>query len=130
MLNYTVHQKADAKPEGPSDIGTRFVKDGFSWPAFYLTVFWLLWHRIWLAFFCISAAYLLLAILVGAAKLPSGLSVLLLLLLSFWVGLEGNNLWRSALARRGYREIADVAADSIDEASYRFFSHGHQGEHG
>ena len=25
-----------------------FVKDGFSWPAFFLPILWILWHRLWL----------------------------------------------------------------------------------
>ena len=39
---YTVHLLDDA-----SDDGLVLVKEGFSWPAFFVAVPWALFHRMW-----------------------------------------------------------------------------------
>ena len=46
MRFYSVHA-----PPGEPDLKDRFrfIKDGFSWPALFVPVFWMLWHRLWLA---------------------------------------------------------------------------------
>ena len=41
---YTAHVRG----RGGVDADIVFVKDGFSWPAFFFTAVWALWHRLWL----------------------------------------------------------------------------------
>ena len=50
MQTYTFHLPRDARP-GDADALERadLVKDGFSWGAFFFTVLWFFWHRLWLA---------------------------------------------------------------------------------
>ena len=43
------------------------------------------------------------------------------LLTALLLGFEGNNLLRWTLARRGYEEIGEVAADTPRAAEMRFF---------
>ena len=45
MRAYTVHAPPD-EPAAPERFA--FVKDGFSWPALFVPILWILWHRLWL----------------------------------------------------------------------------------
>jgi hypothetical protein len=102
--------------------GTIFVKDGFSWPAFFIPLLWLIWHRLWLA---LVAYLVVVAGLSGIGYLsgfPDILSTMLGLLVNVFFGLDGNNLRRRSLARRGYHEVADIVASDREEAAWRYFS--------
>ena len=46
MRYYTVHAPAGESEARRS--ASLFVKDGFSWPAFFVPLLWILWHRLWL----------------------------------------------------------------------------------
>ena len=41
---YTAHVRGRGR-EPTSDVV--LVKDGFSWPAFFFSLIWALWHRLW-----------------------------------------------------------------------------------
>ena len=45
MRYYSVHAP-DGEFDSPEDFV--FVKDGFSWPALFVPILWILWHRLWL----------------------------------------------------------------------------------
>ena len=125
MLTYTAHRRVDTILPDQVDDGSDlvFIKDGFSWPGFLIPFFWMIWHRLWLPL----AGYLVAVALLALAgqvvfSLPDGLMASLGLLANLFVGLEGNNFRRSALAKRGFEEIADIVAENREEASYRFFA--------
>ena len=96
-----------------------FVRDGFSFVAFLFPPLWLLWHRLW-----IEAAIAFAALLAGAAlERVTGLGLaapLLSLLVSIFVGLEGNALRIAALRRRGWSDAAIVEADDVTDAETRY----------
>lgn len=120
MLTFTAHRKAEVLSHDEAADGVIFVKDGFSWPAFLVPFVWLIWHRLWRA---LGGYILAVAGLAGVgylAGLPEGLGTSLGLLLNLYMGLEGNNLRRKALARRGYQEVADIVAGDGEEAAWRF----------
>ena len=122
MRTFTAHRKAELLREDEAASGVLFVKDGFSWPAFLIPFVWLIWHRLW---FWLAGYVVLAAALAGigyAAGFPDNLGTMLGLLANCYFGLEGNNMRRNALTRRGYVEVADVVADSSDEAAWRFFA--------
>ena len=58
MRIYTAHRKTEYLREEDADRAVLFVRDGFSWFAFFIPFFWLIWHRLWLAL----AVYLVLAV--------------------------------------------------------------------
>ena len=122
MATYTVHQP----PLGSGTVAAEpyrfvFVRDGFSWWAFLLTPFWMLWHRLWL----VLAIYLVLSAALDAGLRALGASVLTLvlagLLISFLAGLEAGTLRRFKLARRHWRNIGVVTGDCLEDAERRFF---------
>jgi hypothetical protein len=98
-----------------------FIRDGFSLLAFLLPPLWLLWHRLWIA------AALALGVLVLAAGLPhlTGFAIaapLLWLLVSLFVGLEGNALRIAALSRRGWLSWGVVEAGNLDDADTHYIA--------
>jgi hypothetical protein len=98
---------------------TAFVRDGFSWLGFLLPPLWLLWHRLWIE---AALAFVAMAVLsVLAERLNLGLAgSLLSLLVSLYVGLEGQALRIAALRRRGWREWGVVEAGRLDDADMRY----------
>ncbi|HLF21444.1 MAG TPA: DUF2628 domain-containing protein [Aestuariivirga sp.] len=117
MAIYSVHSRPGAPAED-----SIFVKEGFAWAAFFFTLLWALWHRMWIvAAVAFSATA---AIAAAASWLALGdLTVnLASLAVSLILGFEGNDLRRWSLARRGCREIGMAAGRDLGEAELRFFA--------
>ena len=98
-----------------------FVKDGFSWPALFVPILWILWHRLWLAL-----VWYIVFVLVVA-----------------WTGrlVERRRRGRGGLSRhpaacaggattsaaprsqnRGWEEVGASFGRNLDEAEARFFA--------
>jgi hypothetical protein len=117
MRHYTVHLRRHGLDP---DRDLVLVKEGFSWPAFFFSLLWALWHRLWLVagiFFLVQLAMsLILAVWTPDPVAAIGMSVGTALILAY----AANDLWRWALERLGFVETAVVAADSRDDAERRF----------
>ncbi|WP_108880232.1 DUF2628 domain-containing protein [Anderseniella sp. Alg231-50] len=124
MLTYTAHSKQDPPQQDHAEDtkGVVFVKDGFSWPAFFIPFFWMLWHRLWLPLVGYLVAVGLVVLAGYAFSWPDNLTSGMGILVNLFAGLEGNNFRRRALAKRGFEEVADIVAGNGEEASYRFFT--------
>jgi hypothetical protein len=110
----------EAPPGASAASGEELVvlRDGFSFLGFLFPPLWLLWHRLW-----VEAAMAFAVLLgVGAVERLGGLAISapLSLLVSIFVGLEGNGLRISAWRRRGWLEAAVVDARSEDDAETRY----------
>jgi len=97
-----------------------FVKEGFCWPALFVPILWLIWHRLWL----VLVGYLAVsfALLSVAETLAQPVAATLLILFGFLVGLEANNLRRWTLERRGYHFLGVADGELLSDAEYRFFA--------
>jgi len=122
MRIYTVHEPPARRPDsrsGPENF--LFVRDGFYFWAFLFGPLWLLYRRLWLVFL----GYVVLMAAVGfalhALKIAGPNASFVHLLLSLLVGLEAATLWRWTLRRRGWRELAVIAAPNMEAAERRFF---------
>jgi hypothetical protein len=118
MAIYTVHRRAVAADDPV------FVKDGFSWPAFIFTLFWLVYKRMWIVAAIVAAAMIAtsqLAEMSGNAELTRTLTGLIIGLI---LGFEGNDLLRWSLARRGYGEIDVVQGSDLEEAELKHVMDG------
>jgi hypothetical protein len=98
---------------------TAFVRDGFTWLGLLVPPLWLAWNRLWieaaLAFIVMGALSML------GQRLGLGLAgSLLSLLVSLYVGLEGQGLRIAALRRRGWHEWGVVQAGQLDDADLRY----------
>lgn len=115
---FTVHERA-AAPDPAERI--LLVREGFCWGAFVFHLFWLCYHRLWLA----ASLYLGLLVALGAAEeglgLPATSLGALQLLLQLLLGYAGHDLKRHALTRKGYTLIGVVSGDSAITAERRYY---------
>jgi hypothetical protein len=118
---YTVHARAEPLSSLKALDETRFVKDGFSWPAFFFSWLWLAAKRMWIVLALFVALQLLAAAFAAAIAAPFWFTWAFGFGVSLFLGLEGNALYRWSLARRGYREVALEAGSSPAEAEDRYF---------
>ena len=128
MIVFTVHEPAEASglPAEPAlERADKlvFIKDGFAWLAAfpYTAVFWLLSHRLWGISVCYLASMAAIAGIVYAFPLSKSLGWLSMAAVHLLLGLEGNNLRRRALARRGYRMLGTTTGRTTEECERRFF---------
>ncbi len=95
------------------------IRDGFSWPGLLVPPLWLAWHRLWLE---AILAFLAVAAFSGLAEAwgtgPAG--ALPGLLVSLYVGLEGQAMRIAALRRRGWQDAGVVEADRSETADLRY----------
>ena len=123
MPTYTVHapppRRGDKAAEPERFV---FVRDGFHFWAFVLAPFWLLAHRLWLAFI----GYLVVTSLIGGlfywVDAPYSLEFFGSLALALLVGFEAASLWRWTLARRGWQTLGFVVGDDVETAERRFYA--------
>jgi hypothetical protein len=118
MRIYSVHERAGRPVDGA---GVVFVREGFSWAALFLTVFWLGYRRLWLALVLYVAASAGIAFLGEALGLSGEARLVLAIALQILLAAEANDIRRWTLARRGYREIGLASGGNIDEAERDFF---------
>lgn len=123
MQVFTVHYRSEAAASrGGLAEDALFVKEGFSWPAFLIPVFWLIYKRMW----WVLAGYILVQTVMtgiaGFVGLGEGAAFLCSLALNLILGFEGNDLYRWSLHRRRYRLGAIVTGSGLEEAEHRFFS--------
>jgi hypothetical protein len=97
------------------------IRDGFAFLAFLVPPLWLLWHRLWIEAALAFAASIALTALGEQAGLGFT-GAALSLLVSIFVGLEGQALRVNALRRRGWREWGVVQAGSPAEAEIRYLA--------
>src|SRR6266446_4704743 len=98
-----------------------FIRDGFSLWAFLLAPFWMLRHRLWLAF--LGYVVVALALLVGLRLIaaPPTLTIVVSALLALLVGFEAATLRPFTLSRRGWKNVGIVVGDDLESAERRFF---------
>jgi hypothetical protein len=115
---YTVHQRTWS--DSP-DRDAVFVREGFSWGAFFFSFAWALRHRMWLEALVLLALALALLALAKVLAVDDVLVEAVGLAFSAWIGFEANDWRRGALRRKGYADAGVVAAASPELAEHRFF---------
>ncbi|SEQ51773.1 Protein of unknown function [Faunimonas pinastri] len=124
MKIFTIHTPPGTTGDVPLSAGeaerVRFVKDGFSWPAFFFGFLWFLWHRLWLGLL----GYVVYLVLLGVlAQFTGGFGgILIAFLAKLFLGFQANEIRRWSLRRRGWRETGGIAAGSLGEAEVRYFA--------
>ncbi|RAZ91577.1 DUF2628 domain-containing protein [Mesorhizobium hawassense] len=106
-------------PAGNKAEDIRFVRDSFTWLGFLVSPLWLAWNRLWIE---AVLAFVVMAVLsaVGERLGLEWAGSMLSLLVSLYVGFEGQGLRIAALRRRGWREWGVVAAANLSEAEMRY----------
>ena len=123
MPTYTVHEPhplADTLDERATRLV--FVKEGFAWLGFLVPLIWLLYNRLWrevLILIVIFAASMALVSYAGGNTTASGW---VMLLINIVFGFEARNIFRRALARKGYEVIGVVTGRDLEDSERRFLS--------
>ena len=112
----TVYAVQAAGTDEASLMKARFVKEGFSKPAFVFAQLWLLYHRMWLAlaiWIALEVAFFLLVF----PHVTGGVAAMVDILARLFLGFEGNRLRLKRAAA-----VEDVVeARDLDEAEIIFF---------
>jgi hypothetical protein len=121
---FTVHA-----PPGATDAEEQavFIKDGFSWPAFFFPLFWLLYHRMWLEFAVVIALVIALEIALGALGLKEAALVAACVGFNLLFAFEANDLRRARLDRKGWRRLGLAAGRGLSDAELDFYRAGSHG---
>jgi hypothetical protein len=121
MAIFTVHIPPTAAGARPEPERIVFLRDGFSWPAFFFGPFWLVWRRAWLAAGLWTLLLVIVALIAWKLRVPRDAMSWAGLALAAWLGFEGVRLVAWSLARRGYVERDIVVGDDVEEAEEVFF---------
>ena len=130
MRFYTLHVPA-IKPKGVlpdggwlnhriADMGP--IKEGFCWPAFFFSLFWILWHRLWLTALGLVVINLTVSFLVFQSGANQAVSIIVSFCIAFLLGFIGNDLRRAELEWRGFRERGIVLARTSEAAVRRYLT--------
>jgi hypothetical protein len=121
MTIYAVHTPPNPR-ENVAAAADRcaFVRDGFSWGAFFFGPLWLLRHRSWFALAGWIAAVLALWAASYWLGLSDGLAFLCWVVIALFLGLEGGMLRSAALRRRGF-DLADIVSSDRRHGAERIF---------
>jgi hypothetical protein len=99
-----------------------FVREKFSWTALIFAPLWLLWHRLWLGLLGWLVAVIIIGLVAWVLMLDQTTASIAGFIPSLVVALEGTELRRMKLQRRGYRYAGVVVAQDLEDAERRFFT--------
>lgn len=119
MKAFTVHMPPDLTGDAAVERAV-FIKDGLCWPALYIPLLWLLWHRMWL----VLIAYLIAVMAIGAVQIfaGAGAAAIILIVFGFFFAAEANNARRWSLRRRGWTQAGEAFGRDREEAEIRYFT--------
>ncbi|MEM4385246.1 MAG: DUF2628 domain-containing protein [Candidatus Anstonellales archaeon] len=100
------------------------VKNGFSWPGFFFTLWWLAYKKMWAEFALYLAVVILMPFVISAVGMPTEsiavFNTIFGISLSIALGLYGNKRYAKHLIKKGYVKIGEIVANSKDDAVYNF----------
>ena len=128
MPVYTVHAPVSDGADLAATDRFVFARDGFHFWAMIFGVFWLAWHRLWLAL--IGWIVVMVAVDVGLPALGVGRGAIFAInmLLALLLGFEAASLKRWTYSRRKWRMLDIVVADDQEAAERRFFDRWTEGQ--
>jgi hypothetical protein len=116
MKIFTAH-----RPPQTSQEEAVFIKEGFSWPAFFFPVIWLVLKRLWFSLIIYLLVLALIFALASRLSFSDTSVFILVLALNLLLGMEGNERRRRALARRGFIEEGPFVGEDLQEAELKYF---------
>jgi hypothetical protein len=121
VTTYSVYEASNP----PANLAERaerlaFVKEGFSWPAFFVPFFWLIYHRMWIELVLLTVLLVALQFAFGLDQRGEALVGWVSLAVSILFAFEANDLRTAALERRGYKLAGVTSGDSRDDAELSF----------
>jgi hypothetical protein len=117
MNTYTVHLRRHGLDP---DHDVVLVKEGFSWPAFFLSFLWALWHRLWLAAALIMAAQISISSCIHFLRPDPLTQAAVVLGVATIIGYLANDYRQEKLAQLGYAVDGVVSGLNKDHALRRY----------
>ena len=117
MKTYTVHLRRHGLDP---DRDVVLVKEGFCWPAFFLSILWALWHRLWLAAALILAANIVLGIGIYFLRPDPVTQTAVALGIAAIIGYLANDYRQARLAQLGYAVDGVVSGLNKEHALRRY----------
>jgi hypothetical protein len=99
-----------------------FVKEGFSWPALFVPLLWLLYHRMWIEFVVLALIYVALQVAFGTEAQGQAFAAWASLAVGVLFAFEANDLRGAALERKGYRLAGVASGRDRTDAERSFFT--------
>ena len=96
------------------------IKEGFCWPAFFFSIFWTLWHRLWIVTLGLVAANLVISVLVFRIGTNEAVTIVVSFSIALMLGFMGNDFLRSKLRKHGYTERSLVMGRTAEAAVRRY----------
>lgn len=121
MPVYTVHAPLSAGADLRSTDRFVFVRDGFHLWAAVFGVFWLAWHRLWLALIGWIIAVTVVDVVLSTLGVGGGTMLFANVMLELLLGFEAASLERWSYSRGKWRELDIVVGDDRDAVERRFF---------
>lgn len=121
MAIFTVHVPPTPPGVAPAPENIMFLREGFNYFAFVFGPFWLLYKRAWIAAAGWTVLLTIIGLLAWKLRVPREAISWMPLVLSTWLGFEGDRLIAWTIARRGYNESDVVIAEDADEAEALYF---------
>ena len=103
------------------------IKEGFCWPAFFFSLLWTLWHRLWLVALGLVAANLVISVLVFQSGANEAVTIVISYSIALMLGFMGNDFRRSKLEKHGYTERG-LVMDRTAEAAVRRYLEARTGD--
>jgi hypothetical protein len=116
MKIFTAHRPPQASQEEAV-----FIKEGFSWPAFFFPVIWLVLKRLWFPLILYLLALAVVFALAARLSLSDTFVFIAALAVNLLLGMEGNERRRRAMARRGFIEEGPLVGKDLQEAELKYF---------
>lgn len=110
------------EPLNGKDDDVVFVKEGFAFWALVFTVFWALWHRMWVVAAILFALFLVSNLAVSLGGVDAMLAGWAGFAISLLFGFEARKLRGLTLERAGYRNAGLIEASGPQAAELEYFA--------
>lgn len=103
-------------------LGQEVIKQGFSWPAFFLGWAWALYKKLWIIAGAFFVVFFIVSAVTGSIignRLDVGEAIVSMMLYSlpmFIMGYKGNEWRKDSMRQRGFALISEIEADTVDAA--------------
>lgn len=117
MALFNVLEPPDGNPQRVA-----FIREGFSWEALVFTVFWALFHRMWVVAALLFAGFAVIAVAEAWALIGPDLAGIMNFAIALLFGFEARKLQSLSLERAGFRQAGLIEATGLEAAELSYFA--------
>jgi hypothetical protein len=117
MSLFNVLEPPDGKPDR-----VVFIQEGFSWAALVFTVFWALFHRMWVVATVLFAGVTGIAVAEAQDLIGPEFASIMHFAISLLFGFEARRLKVLSLMRAGFTQAGLIEATSLEAAELAYFA--------